>query len=305
MSSSINLYWYKHNKGAGNFGDELNPYIIGKLTKSSVNYIDLSLMYDDKILALKVITKAFLDRRLNLGNLIRYYIFNFISQPKVFIAIGSVLQFCNISNVQVWGSGIISRQSKVPDGKYYAVRGYKTVERLKELNLDVPEVVGDPALLLPILYQSNVRKVHKISIIPHYIHFKAYKKKFGDKFHVIDLTHKIEDVIDQINQSEMTVSTSLHGIIVSHAYGIKSIRIIDNKTSLAGDDVKFEDYYSSVHINNHTPLDVHELLSLDHDELTNNVDVEYQSFSLPPSGVIEDIQANLLRVFPYELKEYL
>lgn len=305
MSNKIHLYWYKHNEGAGNFGDELNPYIIGKLTESRVNYIDLSLLYDDKILALKVLITALADQRINFKMFCRYLVYNFVAKPKVLLAIGSVLQFCHIDNVQVWGSGMLSRQSKLPNGKYLAVRGYKTIERLKELNLEVPKVVGDPALLLPLLYKSDEIKRFKISVIPHYIHFDEYKRKFGDTFHIIDLTHDIEDVIDQINQSEMTISTSLHGIIVSHAYGVKSIRIIDNKTSLAGDDVKFEDYYSSVHINNHTPLDVTELLNLNSHELTNKVSMEYKNYCLPPSGIIEDIQANLLRVFPYKLKSNL
>lgn len=303
MKKKINLYWYKHKEGHGNFGDELNPYIIGKITKSKINYIDLSLLYDNKILALKVLTKAFLDRRLNLSNLIRYCIFNFISKPKVFLAIGSVLQFCHIDNVQVWGSGMLSRQSKLPNGKYLAVRGYKTIERLKELNLEVPKVVGDPALLLPLLYKSDEIKRFKISVIPHYIHFDEYKRKIGDKFHIINLTDKIENVIDQIVQSEITISTSLHGIIVSHAYGVNSLRAEDILKKLSGDDVKFEDYYSSVKISNYQPLDSKVLFDRSETELIEIINDEYSSALLPDLNIIKEIQDNLLDVFPYKPKQ--
>ena len=38
MSKKIKLYWYQHREGHGNFGDELNPYIIERLTGSEIQW---------------------------------------------------------------------------------------------------------------------------------------------------------------------------------------------------------------------------------------------------------------------------
>ena len=75
------------------------------------------------------------------------------------------------------------------------------------------------------------------------------KAKFTkDEVLIIDLlTEDIEDTIKLICSCEYTLSSSLHGVIVSHAYNIPSIwcKISDK---LHGDNVKFYDYFSTVGI---------------------------------------------------------
>ena len=56
MSKKINLYWYQHKQGNGNFGDELNPYIINKISEQKINYINLDYLRDDKLLTMKFYT---------------------------------------------------------------------------------------------------------------------------------------------------------------------------------------------------------------------------------------------------------
>ena len=64
----------------------------------------------------------------------------------------------------------------------------------------------------------------------------------------------IEEFIDELNQCEKILTTSLHGLIVSHAYGIPAewCQITGSDTNLAGDGTKFHDYMLSVGI---TPKD--------------------------------------------------
>lgn len=71
-------------------------------------------------------------------------------------------------------------------------------------------------------------KTHKISITLHVLQdamFRAAIEKLGvDHIRLISLRsvafEEIEGVIGDIMSCEEIVSTSLHGVIVSHAYGI-------------------------------------------------------------------------------------
>lgn len=38
MSKKLHLYWYRLNEGHGNFGDEVNPYLIEKLSGNQVTW---------------------------------------------------------------------------------------------------------------------------------------------------------------------------------------------------------------------------------------------------------------------------
>jgi hypothetical protein len=147
----------------------------------------------------------------------------------------------------IWGAGLLERNETIKKPKEVrAVRGPVTRQRLLELGYKCPEVYGDPALLLPRFYSPNLEKKWKIGIIPHYCDYEDIKKRLKAKHaHVINLLEPVESVIDQIIQCEWTVSSSLHGIIVSHTYGIPCAWVrFSNK--LTGDGSKFLDYYLSV-----------------------------------------------------------
>lgn len=298
--NKINLYWFQHKAGHGNFGDELNPYIIGKLSSAEINHLDAEYINDNKILIFKILFVHLFTKKISLSFFIKYCYLNFIKKPHLFVAIGSVLQFCKTNNVTVWGSGMLSSNSILPNARYIAVRGFETVDRIKELGFEAPEIVGDPAILLPLLYRSNVNKTFKLGIIPHYLHYEYYNDCFGKDTTVINLLDKIEDVIDQINQCELIVSTSLHGIITAHAYGVKSIWAVSNKKKLSGDDIKFADYFSSVNINNYSPLDIEKLIGLDATKIINQISESYDNVLIPDENILAKIQKDLLDVYPYK-----
>lgn len=302
MKNKINLYWYRHNIGHGNFGDELNPYIINKISDRKIIHVDIEFVRDDKILALKILLKNYITGNINFTMLLKYLYFNFIKKPHLLLAIGSVLQFCKSSKTTVWGSGMLSSNSTLPDANYLAVRGYKTINRISELGFKAPDIVGDPALILPLLYKSKNEKKYKIGIIPHYIHYNKYTVQFQDDIIIINLLDKIEDIIDQINQCELTISTSLHGIIVSHAYGVKSIWAIDKEKKLSGDNIKFSDYFSSVNIKEYTPIDIDEVILNNAKDTLYQIDYKFKEILLPKKEVISKVQKNLLEVFPYKNK---
>ena len=201
----------------------------------------------------------------NFGDIITSYIFTKIhktppvwsddknSSEPVYFGSGSMMNLCNgWKNVIVWGTGIIHSKDVFEKPKQVlAVRGPLTRKRFLELGYDCPEIYGDIGLLLPKFYDKPMKKKYEIGIIPHYVDFEFCKKLFlsMSDILVIDVCDDVENVIDKIRMCKRTLSSSLHGIIVSHAYNIKScwIKLSD---FVYGGDVKFLDYYYSQNLTN-------------------------------------------------------
>ena len=166
-----------------------------------------------------------------------------------YLAIGSIIHHANRDSI-VWGSGIIDRKQKLEKADFRAVRGPQTRKFLLGLGYDCPEVYGDPALLLPKYYPPKVEKKYRLGIVPHYHDFKAVSEAYAEEpdILVIDMmTMDVEAVTRQFLQCERTISSSLHGLIVSHAYGIPSVWVEFSK-KLFGDGIKFVDYLESVEL---------------------------------------------------------
>ena len=173
---------------------------------------------------------------------------------KNYLAIGSIVHHATKESI-VWGSGIIDREQKIASADFRAVRGPRTREHLLNLGYDCPEVYGDPALLLPNYYNPQVKKKYKLGIIPHYHDFKAVSEAYKEdpEISVIDMmTLDVEAVTRQIMECEKTISSSLHGLIVSHAYAIPSVWVEFSK-KLFGDGIKFVDYLESVDLPAYQP----------------------------------------------------
>lgn len=305
MKSKIHLYWFKYKLGCGNFGDELNPYIFSKLTNLPIEHININLLWNSKYAAIINLSKMLYKKKITLTICLKYLYFNILKKPKICLGIGSVLQSCHYNNTVIWGSGIISSKSSVPNGQYVAVRGYKTINRIKELGYNPPKTIGDPALLLPRIYKPKVKKEFLIGIIPHYTHHKDTINNFSDpSICIINMLNPIEKVITEINKCNLTISTSLHGIIVSHAYGIESIRATHSTKKLYGDNIKFSDYFSSIAIAPYTPIDIASLYKMEVSDILKIVKEAAKKEALMPKPfVINKIQANLIHSFPYKIKK--
>ena len=57
-------------------------------------------------------------------------------------------------------------------------------------------------------------------------------------------TNDVEGILTEIYNADLVLSSSLHGIIFAHSYGVPAIHIIAN-TPESKDCFKFKDYYSA------------------------------------------------------------
>ena len=212
-------------------------------------------------------------RAYNLGDDLNYHLIKALTGKKIlaynqfyhkvidnYMCIGSVIDWLSDEKTIVWGSGILDpnmsdKTNKVHsllNGNIKAVRGSKTRQLLLMSNKDCPEIYGDPALLLPLIYNPQIKPIPgRVGIIPHYKDLKNINlNRLLDRQKnaiLIDVKNYKDwhNIIDQIASCEYIISSSLHGLIISDAYNVPNLWVSFSDL-LAGGQFKFEDYYSSV-----------------------------------------------------------
>lgn len=266
---SISIFWWNErilqNKEKENYGDLLSKYLVEKISGKSVRWVHPK-------------KRSWFNR--NRTN---------------YLTVGSIIHHCSTNSI-VWGSGIIDTEQKVHNADFRAVRGPETRAYLMKSGYICPEIYGDPAILLPLFFNPKPKKKFKLGIIPHYHDYTMIMDLYGNEseVNVIDLrTMDVEEVTFRILQCENIISSSLHGLIVSHAYGIPAMWMrFSNK--LFGDNVKFIDYLKSVRIKIYQGELLDERVSMN--ELLKMFG-NYQV--LPSSKVLKELQQGLLASCPF------
>ncbi|MFC7402697.1 polysaccharide pyruvyl transferase family protein [Citricoccus sp. GCM10030269] len=177
------------------------------------------------------------------------------------LGIGSVIKFATEKSV-VWGAGTVRRDDLLSaEARYLAVRGPLTRDAVLAAGGSCPEIYGDPALLLPRYVPAHEGpKTHDVGFVRH-VTQENLQLEF-DGVADIRLSGVGEDflrsVVEQITSCRRIVSTSLHGVIVAHAYGIPARWAVlgDASEAVSGDGTTFEDYFRSVGLPTQTPLEL-------------------------------------------------
>jgi tetratricopeptide (TPR) repeat protein len=214
--------WWMETPYPGNFGDILNPYLVEKITG--------------------------LPPR-------------FVPRGREMLAIGSVIKFAR-QGTRVWGTGTPRMTDALsPDAQYCAVRGPLTLALVRQSGGTCPDILGDPALLLPRFYQPRVERRYRLGLIPHVRHLGSGISVADDVLVISpELVGyaQIEAFIDAIASCEAILTSSLHGLIVANAYGIPArwCEFGDLGPALSGDGTKFRDFFLSVGLPEQVPLDL-------------------------------------------------
>ena len=232
-SSKLLTYWW--NKG-DNFGDVMNRELLEVLTGYSIEWSD------DK-------------------------------DVPVFSAAGSIIDtFHTKPGWTIWGAGVISKNAGIPQNlDIRAVRGPKTRNHLLNNGYEnIPEIYGDPGLLLPICFpQNNAQAEYDIGIIPHYafrlhpaIHLYKFQREFRRTFRIGGMNRvqfispklPVHLFLNKLTNCKAILANSLHGLIVAMAYGIPCVWIhfandpFEGRVTspFEGDTFKYLDFLQSV-----------------------------------------------------------
>lgn len=205
--STLPLLWRIRRRAVPNFGDEIGPIVVRSIASER---------------GLPSPEQSSVDGRL--------------------LSAGSVLHLANAGD-HVWGTGINGKRP--PEGsttvplQIYAVRGPQTAELLLRLGHSVPNVFGDPGLLIRHVPEINslmgLEKTRKLCVIPNFNDIEAFR------LHP-DFVSPLQDPITvarAILESEMVVGSSLHAMVFADALGVPA-RLISSSHE---PPFKYDDYY--------------------------------------------------------------
>lgn len=210
IKNKVNLHYYQVNNSIENLGDYLSVVVVDWMTKYFKINTDVEL-----------------------------------SKTKHLYAIGSIIMN-GFQNCTIWGTGFLndvdgSRLSRWL--KHYrkfdirAVRGTKTYDAFKKLGFDCPEVFGDPAILMPLIYKP----VSGSDLANDYVVIKHMSDNRYVDNNIDILTTDYAGFIDKIVNSKLVISSSLHGIILAESYGIPAVLYLPE--NINNTLFKYEDYY--------------------------------------------------------------
>jgi hypothetical protein len=210
-----------------NFGDALNPYLIEKLTGKRAVYVASG------------------------------------APTLKYLMVGSILHWAK-PPCKAWGAGLARASDPVdPKVEFLAVRGPLTRKIAIHNGASCPEVYGDPALLLPRVYQPKVTRFAKVALIPHYADQElVFNRDWQPEVKLINVFDPPEKVIDDICSCEAVISSSLHGLIAADAYGIPSAWCKLSPEPI-GDGTKFKDHLSTVDVDPYPPYSLADVQRLD------------------------------------------
>jgi hypothetical protein len=206
------------------------------------------------------------DDRTNFGDLLAPWVVELVTGRRAhntrgrpgagdaLVSVGSLINQLERPGLDIWGSGVIAalrrdaiaRLRTRKPRKIHAVRGWLTRrELITGLGWEVPEVFGDPALLLPRFFSPPTRAAAgETLVIPHYQHKALFAGLHDDAARVVDVERDAMTVVSEIAGASRIIATSLHGIIIAHAYGVPWTWLAVGDLTLAGDQFKFEDFFT-------------------------------------------------------------
>jgi pyruvyltransferase len=158
------------------------------------------------------------------------------------VAVGSILHFAQQGDT-VWGSGVNGKSFDMAydfeDLDVRAVRGPLTAEFLRKRGIAVPEVFGDPGLLVGTLWDAQQLRgdgpLHPVTVIPNLNDYPRYQKDEN----TVDPRQPLETILRRIARSELVVGSSLHGVVIAESLGVPARLVRSGSEPM----FKYEDYY--------------------------------------------------------------
>lgn len=164
------------------------------------------------------------------------------------LGVGSMIHRAK-KNSDIWGTGTLDKtigsKYMAEELRIFALRGYLSAEALFGPNGGGPNIsFGDPGVLMPRFFSPNIEKRFRVGVIPHYVDYESEFIRNAPGVKLIDVRSDPEEFICQMLECEFVLSSSLHGLILADAYGVKN-KWVSFSDKVTGGGFKFSDYYST------------------------------------------------------------
>jgi len=158
------------------------------------------------------------------------------------LAVGSILRLAGEGDT-IWGIGAngksLNQAFEFSSLDVRAVRGPLTKKFLENRGIVVPEVFGDPGLLVGHLWSRGElvgsTKKKPVAVVPNFHDYPSVPVRSG----LVKPTAPLWKVISEIASSDLVVGSSLHGLIVAESLGIPARLVVSGTEPL----FKYQDYY--------------------------------------------------------------
>lgn len=202
---SVELFYWTPSDNQRNFGDHLSAIIVSQILSYFNHTLDEA-----------------------------------VPNPARLLAVGSILHFARDGDV-VWGTGLNGKvetsEHKFRSLDVRAVRGPITREFLMERGIVVPEIYGDPALLLPRLFPGRFRASGErpYVVVPNLHDLESLARESN----IVSPFLAWNTCVERILEASFVISSSLHGLVIAEAFGIPAryLRITETEHML-----KYQDY---------------------------------------------------------------
>ena len=243
----------------------------------------------------------------NLGDRLAYVVFEWmINRKKIelnkklkktvhLMGIGSIIGMRDFDAI-IWGSGIhktesikaIMQNSNYVKYDIRCVRGPVTREILLAAGYSCNECYGDPAILMPLIYQPVIQKKELPFVIINHFSIDRFNP-LGEKYldYLLDIkTSDYKMFINKLVKSEKVIASSLHAIILAEIYGIPAVLV---KEGIEKELMKFYDWYYSTGRYSIT--------------MASNIEeaIKMEPMKLPDKELLRRMQNDIMSVFPYDI----
>ena len=175
------------------------------------------------------------------------------------------------------GNDLSNKAKKIESATVFGVRGPLTKSLFEKYGTDLShcKFEYDPGLLIKEVYNINTDKGknENIIFIPHYRDMWVYEGKYPKGLKIVNIDNSPKTIAKEILNAKVVYTSSLHGIIFSHALNKECIFV---KPQSDEPIFKYEDYFLSVGLDLPMPLtDIYQI----------NFKTDEGSFLVKPIGL--------------------
>jgi len=187
------------------------------------------------------------------------------------------------------GNDLSEKKDYIASADVWGIRGPLTKSIFEKYGNDLTNLKFelDPGLLIKEVYNLDINQAtnENIVFIPHYRDVLVYAGRYPKGIKVVSIDNSAKIVAEEILKAKVVYSSSLHGIIFSHALNKECVFVKPQSDEVM---FKYYDYYLSIGLEPPIPLkSIHAINFLKDTPTVLNKDIGLEDFEFPNSDFLK------------------